>query len=79
MDSQAATEYKSQTVNSFFWGLMQENVQPPNCVESDAMQEVRVNWNYGYSLLTVLSLGIWAPMEVEWRCAKLGAPPPIEQ
>lgn len=78
-DSQPGTEYKSETVNSFFWGMMQENVQPPNCVESNAMQEVRVNWNFGYSLITVATLGIWAPMEVEWRCAKLPAPLPIDQ
>ena len=78
-DSQAGTEYTSQTVNSFFWGMVQENVQPPNCVESNAMQEVRVNWNYGYSFITVFTLGIWAPMEVEWRCAKLPPPPPNEQ
>src|SRR5262252_10570366 len=75
-NGQPATEYTQQTVHSLFWGLVQQNVEPPttnNCV-SKAMQEVRVTTNLGYAFLTVLTLGIWSPMEIEWRCAK--TPPP---
>jgi hypothetical protein len=72
--AQPATDAKTQIVNSFFWGLLQENVQPSNC-NSNAMQEVRVDWNFGYALLTVATLGIWSPMTVQWQCAKTPAPP----
>lgn len=73
---QPATAYTQQTVHALFWGLVQQNVEPPttnNCV-SNSMQEVRVTTNFGYAVLTVVTLGIWAPMEIEWRCAK--QPPP---
>ncbi|HLL54242.1 MAG TPA: hypothetical protein VK447_11880 [Myxococcaceae bacterium] len=75
IDAQPATDAETRTVNSFAWGLVQENVQPPNCV-SQAMQQVRVDWNFGYSLLTVVTLGFWSPISVQWQCAKT-PPPPI--
>jgi hypothetical protein len=76
IDAQGATEYQSQAVNSYFWGLVQENVQPSNCA-SQAMQEVGVSWNLGYALLTIVTLGVYSPVEVEWRCAKQ-TPPSVE-
>jgi|GraSoiStandDraft_12_1057312.scaffolds.fasta_scaffold1080552_1 Bor protein len=75
-NGQPATEYTQKTAHSLFWGLVQQDVKPPitnNCV-SNAMQEVRVTTNFGYAFLTVVTLGIWSPMEIEWRCAK--QPPP---
>jgi hypothetical protein len=77
-NGQPATEYRQKTVHSLFWGLVQQNVEPPitnNCV-SNAMQEVRVTTNLGYAFLTVGTLGIWSPMEIEWRCAKQAPPHP---
>jgi hypothetical protein len=41
------------------------------------MQEVRVTTNFGYAVLTVVTLGIWSPMEIEWRCAKQPPPNPV--
>jgi hypothetical protein len=79
LNSQPATEYKSKCVNAFLWGLIQENVEPDNCPGSNGLQEVRVNWNLGYSLITIATLGIWSPTQVEWRCAKPCVPPPIDQ
>jgi len=70
-----ATEYQHATAHPMFWGLVQDNVVPDNC-PSGAMQEVRVNSNFGYSLLTVVTLGIWSPLDMEWRCAKNPPPPP---
>jgi hypothetical protein len=76
---QPATAYSQQTVHSLFWGLAQQNVEPPtinNCI-SNSMQEVRITTNFGYAVLTVVTLGIWSPMEIEWRCAKQAAPGPV--
>ena len=64
-----ATDYESRTVHAFLWGLVQEDVAAADCV-SDAMDEVRVSTNMGYLLVSVASLGVWVPLEVEWRCAK---------
>jgi Bor protein len=77
-NGQPATAYTQKTVHSLFWGLVQQNVEPPstdNCV-SNAMQEVRVTTNLGYAFLTVVTLGLWSPMEIEWRCAKQLPPNP---
>jgi hypothetical protein len=71
----ASAVYSKSTVDSLFWGLLQTNVEvtAADCASS-AFQEVRVTTNYGYALATVLTLGIWSRVEVEWKCAK--EPPP---
>ena len=67
-----ATDYERRTVHALFWGLVQQDVPAADCV-SDAMDEVRVTTNFGYLVASVITLGIWVPLDVEWRCAK--APP----
>ena len=69
--------HPKKTMHSFLWGLAQS---PPNgvvteCTEPDALAEVAMTTNAGYLLLSVVTLGIWVPMEVEWQCAP---PPPME-
>jgi len=67
------TEYRERnmTAHTFFWGLVQDpqTVVATNC-ESNSLDNVRVSTNYGYALVTVLSLGIWSPLDVNWRCAE---------
>ena len=72
-----STSYNQKTVHSFFWGLVQpgENgisVVANNCdsLNIHSIDEVRISTNFGYALLTVVTLGIWSPMTVEWKCAK---------
>lgn len=69
-----STETESEVVHGFFWGLAvkpKNGLKPKNCEPHDmALYEVRVTSNVGYSLVTVLTLGIWSPMKVEWQCAK---------
>jgi|HubBroStandDraft_4_1064222.scaffolds.fasta_scaffold368658_1 hypothetical protein len=70
-------------VNSLFWGAVQQDLtplvkkskNPANC-NSGSMRQVTVAKNYGYSLITVLTLGIWAPMGVEWQCGGDGSSKP---
>jgi hypothetical protein len=71
-----ATEYEKKTSHALFWGLVQDETITNNCV-SNTLDEVRVTTNMGYVLVSVLTLGIWVPLEVEWRCAK--APPRVEE
>ncbi|HEX5726387.1 MAG TPA: hypothetical protein VFX98_13020 [Longimicrobiaceae bacterium] len=66
------TEPRRTVVHNFAWGLLSN---PPayraaNCDNANALDQVRVNNNLGFTLVTVLSLGLWAPVELEWRCAK---------
>lgn len=69
-----ATDYEHRTVHALFWGLVQQDVPSDDCV-SNAMDEVRVTTNFGYLVVSVVTLGIWVPLDVEWRCAKI---PPSE-
>lgn len=69
-DPDPATEYEKRTVHSLFWGLLQaRDISADDCL-SNALDEVRVSTNLGYSAISVATLGIWMPMDVRWRCAK---------
>ncbi|HXU82791.1 MAG TPA: hypothetical protein VN914_15430, partial [Polyangia bacterium] len=67
-----ATEPQRRTVHAIAWGLVAKPVfvAATNCAATNALDDVRVNHNLGYTLITVATLGFWAPMQVEWRCAK---------
>lgn len=67
-----STTYQSKTVHSLFWGLGQEDVVAENCdaLKVNGLDEVRVTTNYGYALITVITLGIWCPTQIEWKCSK---------
>lgn len=64
-----ATEYKHATMHAFLWGAVEEERIASNCA-SNAIDEVRVRNNYAYALATVLTLGLWMPMDVMWKCRK---------
>lgn len=72
--AQAGSEVSHQNVNFFFWGAIQspKRIVTPICdsLGSNGMAEVTVKNNFGYSLLTVVTLGIWSPARVEWKCGK---------
>ena len=70
---EAATEYQKKTMHALLWGLVQQNEFADNC-QSNGIHEVRVSTNFGYVLVSVASLGIWVPLDIEWRCAR-EAPP----
>jgi hypothetical protein len=72
-----STPYRSKTVNSFFWGLAQPSNNGVTVVAYDcdklklnSLDEVTVCNNFGYSVITVATLGIWCPMKVKWKCPK---------
>jgi hypothetical protein len=74
-EPEPATDYEMRTVHSLFWGLKQaRDITADDCL-SNALDEVRITTNLGYSVVSVATLGIWMPMDVRWRCAK---EPPIE-
>ncbi|CAN5618582.1 hypothetical protein BH10BAC3_BH10BAC3_39400 [soil metagenome] len=72
--AQAGTEVSKKTVHSFLWGLAQKPaaITTPICdsLDVNGMSEVTMKTNLGYSLITVLTLGIWCPMKVEYKCSK---------
>lgn len=72
--AQPGSEVSKQTVNFFFWGAIQspKRITTPICdsLGVNGVAEVTVRNNFGYSLITVVTLGIWSPTRVEWKCSK---------
>lgn len=72
--AQGGAEVSKTTAHAYFWGLLQKppTIKTPICdwLEVNGLAEVTMKSNFGYSLITVVTLGIWSPMRVEWRCGK---------
>jgi hypothetical protein len=72
--AQAGSETSKQTVNFFLWGIIQspKRITTPVCdaLKVNGMAEVTVKNNFGYALITVVTLGIWSPTLIEWKCGK---------
>ena len=64
-----STNSKTETLHNYFWGLSQPYLEAQNC-EGNGLHQVIVKTNYFYSFATVASLGIWAPIQIEWKCDK---------
>lgn len=73
-DSDPAVEtYEGGPMNAFFWGTTYDpQVMTANCHESKGINDVVVKQNYLQALASVITLGIWMPTRVEFRCQ---APP----
>ncbi len=69
-DAAPATEPKSEILWSTVWGFKQQNINTDEKCLGNPMAQVRASTNFGYALLTVISLGFVAPIELEWKCAK---------
>jgi hypothetical protein len=67
-----ADEWHPRTLNSYAWGLVNkpQMALAHECGDSNALDQVRVTQNLGTTLATVLTLGIWSPIRVEYKCAK---------
>ncbi len=73
--AQPGTEVSNtKTAHSFFWGLVKNPalIHTPVCdsLEVNGVAEVTVKNNLAFSFITVVTLGIWSPMKVEWKCSK---------
>jgi hypothetical protein len=72
-----ADEWHSRTIHSYAWGLVNkpQMALAHECEDSNAIDQLRVSTNLGTTLATVLTLGIWSPLKVEYKCAKRRQPP----
>jgi hypothetical protein len=53
---------------SFAWGLVTDGgVQVPNCTEC-GMQDITFNRDFFQQALSIISLGLASPMNVQWKC-----------
>ncbi|SHL92291.1 Bor/Iss family lipoprotein [Mucilaginibacter sp. OK098] len=71
---QEGTEYQSHPINVYLWGILQspKAVTTPICdsLGSPGMSEVYLRRNFGQYLIGVVTLGIWSPAKLYWKCSK---------
>jgi len=59
--------YESETPQALFWGsVLKPQVVTADC--ANGLNDVLVKPSFLHSLATVLTLGIWMPAAVEYRC-----------
>jgi len=65
----ADPSYRKATMHAFFWGTWNDPEFLPADCGQEAINDVRIQRNYLHDLASVFTLGIWMPIEVEFRCA----------
>ena len=77
LGNQPSTEWKYQRLNAFLWGAIRQDLPVDNCQTANGtrfgLEEVKVETGFGYIVASALTLGLWVPIKVGYRCAK----PPI--
>ena len=73
-DQPGTIHTESATANAYLWGLVNKpaEIHTPICdtLGVNGVSEVTVKTNFGFALITVVTLGIWCPVKVEWICSK---------
>lgn len=60
----------AETSSATFWGQKTKPVKADRCRGSNALSEVRAETSFASALATVLTLGFWQPLKVQYLCAK---------
>jgi hypothetical protein len=72
------TELETRQLNSLAWGLLRQDLPITNTRLSNGqrlgVEELRIGRTFPQLLITLLTLGFWAPTMVSWR----GCRPPIQ-
>jgi hypothetical protein len=68
------TEWETRTLTSLAWGLWRQDLPVGNCRLSNGqrlgIEELRLGRSLPQMLITLVTLGIVAPMRVSWRCCR---------
>lgn len=65
----AEKPYKGEMIHALGWGLLYKPQQiTTDCNTETGINDVVVKSNYLYNLASVLTLGIWMPIEIQHRC-----------
>ena len=60
----------TRVVTAYFWGLKQPtDIKPPCDARSNHLTSVTVKTNFGYFLLSAVTVGIVTRQRVSWCCA----------
>ncbi len=76
--NQPATEWESKTLHSVFWGAIRQDLPVEDCALGDGtrtgIEEIRIESSALYTAASILTLGLWQPLKVSYRCAKAAGP-----
>jgi hypothetical protein len=68
------TEWKTTTLNNWLWGLFRQDLPITNCRLANGqrlgIEEIRIRKSALQVLGTLVSLGIWMPIQISWRCCR---------
>ncbi|HYI40437.1 MAG TPA: hypothetical protein VE053_08985 [Allosphingosinicella sp.] len=69
------TEWVYVKRNSYLWGLVRQDLPVDNCRDGagnrKGIEEIRVDRTAAQGLASILTLGLWTPLKIGWRCNKL--------
>lgn len=69
------TEWMYVKRNSYLWGLVRQDLPIDNCRTTKGrrkgIEEIRVDRTAAQGLASILTLGLWTPVRIGWRCNKL--------
>jgi len=72
--NQPGTEWNSETKNNFLWGAIRQDLVVENCSLGDGtrinIEEVKIEKKLPHILASIVSIGLWEPVKISWRCAK---------
>ncbi len=57
------------TLYSYFWGAIEPTHSAIECDITDALDVVRARDNLAYDFISVITLGVIKPMEMEYKCS----------
>lgn len=52
------------------WGAIEDTKVASACAGTNSMSDVQVRTSFLQSLATVLTLGLWQPSQIRYRCGK---------
>lgn len=71
-------QYQDAMMHAFLWGsIMSPLVEEADC-EGEGINDTVTIDHLGYDLVSVISLGIWKPISVRYRCHAPGAGSTVE-
>lgn len=65
---EARTPYQQKTLHAYLWGSMLDPQSLSFDCGGDGINDVFIDRSFGHDLASVLTLGIWMPIDVRYRC-----------
>ncbi len=61
-------QHKEKTMHAYLWGAYKAPLVLEAECEGEGVNDVEIVDNLGYDLLSLITLGIWKPVDVRYRC-----------